>query len=197
MTTIQKHTGLGGLVSFALLVGAAGCATSSQPSSGAAPATGLSDAQIAAIVTTANQIDVDNGVLALKRSTSDEVKKFATRMMEDHSSVNEAAVELVTRLGVAPEETDTSRSLRGSADETRKKMSSLSGAEFDKAYVDNEVAYHAAVLEVLDTVLIPSAKNAELKAMLVNVRPAFVAHLEHARSIQASLGGKAPGGHQH
>ncbi|HEY0839250.1 MAG TPA: DUF4142 domain-containing protein [Vulgatibacter sp.] len=193
-TANQKHF-LVVLASFALLVG---CATTSQPEgSDAKKSSRLSDAQIAAIVTTANGIDVDNGALAMERSTNDQVKQFATRMMEDHTSVNQAAVALVTRLGVAPEETDTSRGLAASALKTRRTMSSLTGSEFDKAYVDNEVAYHAAVIEVLDTVLIPSAQNAELKSMLVSVRPAFVAHLEHARSIQASLGGAAPGGHSH
>ncbi len=63
----------------------------------------------------------------------------------------------------------------------------LSGAAFDKAYVDHEVAYHQAVLDAVDKTLIPSAKNAELKALLVKVRPAFVAHLEHAKMLQASL----------
>lgn len=193
-TATQKHF-LFVLAFVALLVG---CATTSQPAaSDGNESSRLSDAQIAAIVTTANGIDVDNGALAMERSTNDEVKQFAKRMMEDHTSVNQAAVALVTRLGVAPEETDTSRGLAASADKTRRTMSSLMGADFDKAYVDNEVAYHAAVIEVLDTVLIPSAQNAELKSMLESVRPAFVAHLEHARSIQASLGGAAPGGHSH
>jgi putative membrane protein len=63
----------------------------------------------------------------------------------------------------------------------------LSGAAFDKAYIDNEVAYHQAVLDAVDKTLIPSASNAELKALLVKVRPAFVAHLEHAKAIQSSL----------
>jgi len=198
MSIASRNHSLVGLASMALLVGAVGCATSSQHAESEAKASPrLSDAQIAAIVTTANGIDVDNGALAVERSSNDQVKQFAKRMMEDHTSVNKAAVALVTRLGVAPEETDTSRGLAASANKTRGTMRGLTGAEFDKAYVDNEVAYHAAVIEVLDTVLIPSAQNAELKSMLVSVRPAFVAHLEHARSIQASLGGEAPSGHAH
>jgi putative membrane protein len=64
-------------------------------------------------------------------------------------------------------------------------LKTLSGAAFDKAYIDHEVAYHEAVLNALDKTLIPSAKNAELKALLVKVRPAFVAHLDMAKQIQA------------
>jgi putative membrane protein len=153
---------------------------------GAAKAT-LTDAQIAAIVVAANQVDIDNGVLAERKSKNDDVKKFAERMVTDHTGVNKAAVELVTKLGVTPAETDASRGLTTGGDATRHKLDALDGAAFDRAYVDNEVAYHKAVIEVLDTQLIPSATNAELKKMLVGVRPAFVAHLEHAQQIQASL----------
>jgi putative membrane protein len=66
-------------------------------------------------------------------------------------------------------------------------LGTLSGRALDKAYVDHEVAYHQQVLAALDGTLIPNARNAELKALLVKVRPAFVAHLEHAKMIQSSL----------
>lgn len=199
MTAAHKFGSLTLVSSLAVLIGI-GCASTPQASE-PAPATStaaasssvsapaLTDAQIAAIVVTANQIDIDNGKLAESKSTNPEVQKFAQRMREDHTSVNEAATELVTRLGVTPEHTDTSRGLKQGADQTRQKMGTLEGAAFDKAYVDNEVAYHAAVIQVLDSTLIPSAQNAELKAMLVNVRPAFIAHLDHAKSIQSALNG--------
>ncbi|HWV39821.1 MAG TPA: DUF4142 domain-containing protein [Vulgatibacter sp.] len=198
MTTVSTYLRIAGLASVSLLVAAAGCASTPESAGAdASSSSGLDDAQIAAIVTTANQIDVDNGSLAMERSSNPQVKQFAQRMMDDHTAVNQAAVDLVTRLGVTPEETETSRSLAASAQKTRSSMRSLSGAEFDKAYVDNEVAYHAAVIEVLDSTLIPSAQNEELKAMLVNVRPAFIAHLEHARSIQAALEGGEASEHAH
>jgi putative membrane protein len=161
----------------------------------ARPAGSLSDAQIAAIVVVANQIDVDAGVLATKKATHPEVKKLAERMVTDHTGVNKAAGELVTKLGVEPEETDASRGLAAGGDAKHEELDGLEGAAFDKAYVDNEVAYHEAVIGVLDAQLIPSATNAELKTMLVDVRPAFVAHLEHARQVQAALAGQASAGH--
>ena len=197
MMPARKHNLLTALAAFVLLVVAMGCASSRQAEAGAAKSGELSDAQIAAIVTTANQIDIDNGNLALENASHEEVKQFAERMIADHTSVNEAAVELVTRLGVTPEETDTSRGLEKSAEQTRAKMRSLSGEEFDDAYVENEVAYHEAVLQMLDEQLIPAAQNEELKSMLKSVRPAFVAHLEHARSIQSSLRDGSATSHAH
>jgi len=147
----------------------------------------INDAQIASIVVTANQVDIDAGKLASAKAQSDEVKAFGKQMVTDHSGVNKQATELVTKLKVKPEDNPTSQSLKAGGEENLNKLRSLKGAAFDKAYVDHEVAYHQAVLDAVDKTLIPNAKNEELKALLVKVRPAFVAHLEHAKQIQASL----------
>ena len=147
----------------------------------------VSDAQIAAIVVAANQVDIDAGKFAAKRSTNNEVQKFARTMVTDHTAVNKSAVDLVTKLKVTPQENDTSRALKADGERSRARMQSLDGKAFDKAYVDREVAYHQQVIDALDTVLIPNAQNAELKALLTKVRPAFVEHLNHAKHLQASL----------
>jgi putative membrane protein len=157
----------------------------------AAPAGSINDAQIASIVVTANQVDIDAGKAAAAKTANPEVKKFAELMVTDHSGVNAAATELVTKLKVTPEDNDTSQALKAGGTKNLSTLKGLSGAAFDKAYVDHEVAYHQQVLDAVDQTLIPNAKNAELKALLVKVRPAFVAHLEHARHLQSSLGGKS------
>ena len=146
-----------------------------------------SDPQIAGIVVTANRIDVDAGKLAKSKSKNKEVKDFAQQMITDHTAVNKQAAALAKKLGVKPEESDTSKSLKQGAQQNVANLKKLKDGAFDKAYVDHEVAYHQAVLDAVDKTLIPNAKNEELKALLVKVRPAFVAHLEHAKQIQASL----------
>ena len=153
-------------------------------------AQGITDAEIASIVVTANQVDVDAGKLAASTTTNPEVKKFAELMVTDHTAVNKQAVDLVTRLKVTPQGNDTSRSLKAGGEKNLAKLKALKGAAFDKAYVDHEVAYHQAVLDAVDKTLIPGATNAELKALLVKVRPAFVTHREHAKQLAASLGTK-------
>lgn len=152
-----------------------------------AAAGGPTDPQIAAIVVTANQVDIDAGKLAEKKGSSQQVKDFGKLMVTDHSGVNQSAKDLVTKLHVTPEPNDTSKSLQKGGDENLAALKKLEGAAFDKAYVDHEVAYHQAVLDAVDKTLIPSAQNAELKALLVKVRPAFVAHLEHAKQLQSTL----------
>jgi putative membrane protein len=149
---------------------------------------GPSDPQIAAIVVTANQVDIDAGKLAKSRSNNKEIDNFAQQMITDHTAVNKQATDLVRKLKVKPEPNDTSRNLQKGGDENIAKLKKLKGAEFDKAYVDQEVSYHQAVLDAIDKTLVPSAKNAELKALLVKVRPAIAAHLDHAKHLQAQLG---------
>lgn len=177
----------------ALLVAGA-CASGSMENSdsmAAAPqaqqAAPLTDANIAAIVVAANTIDVENGKLALERSASGEIRQFAQTMITDHTGVNKAAVDLVTKLHVAPVENATSTGLVESANATRASLRARSGADFDRAYIANEVDYHRAVLTAIDDALIPSAQNSELRALLVSVRPAIVAHLQHAESLKQQL----------
>ena len=146
-----------------------------------------SDAQIASIVVTANQVDIDAGKLVESKGSNADIKAFGKQMVTDHGGVNKEAEALVTKLKVAPEDNPTSQSLKSGGEENIKKLKTLKGTEFDKAYIDHEIAYHQQVLDAIDKVLIPNAKNAELKALIVKVRPAFVGHLEHAKMIQTKL----------
>lgn len=150
-----------------------------------APAPAITDANIAAIVVTANTIDIQYADLALAKSQDADVREFATMVKRDHQSVNETAGALVARLGVTPEMNSVAFDLRDDAETKRLTLRDFEGAAFDSAYAANEVAYHTTVLGAIDNALIPSAQNAELKALLVAVRPAVAAHLEHARELSA------------
>lgn len=152
-----------------------------------AAATAPNDAQIAMIAVVANSVDIDAGKLAAEKANSKEVKEFAQTMVRDHTAVNEKATALAKKLGVTPEESATSKSLKADGDKTLAKLKGLSGAEFDKAYVDNEVSYHEAVIGVVKNTLIPNAKNPELKSLLESAGPIFASHLEHAKHLQKSL----------
>jgi putative membrane protein len=149
---------------------------------------GPTDPQIAQIVVTANQVDIDAGKLAKGKTQNKDVKAFAQQMITDHTAVNKQATALVTKLKVKPEPNPTSDSLKKGGDESNAKLKKLKGAEFDKAYVDHEVDYHQQVLDAIDKTLVPSAKNEELKALIVKVRPAIAAHLDHAKMLQSKMG---------
>ena len=156
----------------------------------AAPPT---DAEIAAIVVAANQVDIDAGKLASDKAQSADVRTLAQRMVTDHTGVNQQASGLVQKLGVTPKSNPTSQALAKGGEDNLKKLRGLSGTAFDQAYVSNEVTYHQAVIDALDQTLIPNAKNAELHDLLVKVRPAFESHLAHAKHLQSKLGGGGTG----
>ncbi len=145
------------------------------------------DPQIAHIAYTAGEIDIEAAKLALKKTQNKDVRDFADDMVRDHEAVNKQALDLVKKLKVKPEDNATSKSLVASAKEERAKLAKLKGAAFDKAYIDNEVAYHKQVNSALETVLIPSASNADLKSLLETGLKVFQGHEQHAEHVAAAL----------
>lgn len=148
---------------------------------------GPSDPQIAHIAYTAGAIDAEVGKLALTKSKNPAVREFAETMVRDHQAVNDKALALVKKLGVTPEGNGTSEALTKQAAETKAKLAALDGAAFDKAYVANEVAFHATVNGALKSTLIPSAHNAELKSLLETGLALFGEHQSHAEHLASSL----------
>ena len=146
----------------------------------------LTDANIAAIVLAANNADILYGTLASAKSPNAEVRKFAETTVRDHRAVNQAATDLAARLRLTPVDNSASLDLRDNAEDKRGQLRELEGRAFDTAYLENEIVYHTKLLATIDGALVPSARNADLKALLVSVRPAVAAHLDHARMLQAS-----------
>ncbi len=147
----------------------------------------INDAQIAHIAYTAGQLDIDAAKQALAKSRNKEVRAFAETMLRDHTAVNEQALALVKKLGVTPEANPTSTALSGQAAETMRKLGALKGAAFDRAYAQNEVAFHGTVNGALGSTLIPSAKNGELKSLLETGLTLFREHQAHAEHLAARL----------
>lgn len=151
------------------------------------PAAKPTDPQIAHIAYTADLLDVEAGKQALDKSQNTDVRAFAQQMIGDHTMVNDQALALVKKLNVTPEDNPTSQALTKQAKVTSEKLAGLTGAAFDKAYVDNEVAYHKTVNSALSTTLIPNAQNPELKSLLERGLKVFQSHLEHAERLAQQL----------
>ena len=165
------------LLASALLLGSAPAIAADAPT----------DPQIAHIAYTAGTIDVDAAKQALAKSRTSAVRSFAQEMIRDHQAVNAKALALVKKLHVTPQDNPTSQALtKGAADE-RAKLAKLRGAAFDRAYVDNEVAYHKTVKGALESTLIPSAKNGELKSLLETGLTLFREHQAHAEHVAKAL----------
>lgn len=147
----------------------------------------LTDPEIASVAVVANQIDINYAAIAKEKSRNAEVLRFAETMTNDHKAIIAQAVELVTKLKVTPKDNAVSQKLNADAEKTKKQLLKKSGRAFDKAYIDNEVAYHKAVIAAVKGLLIPEAQNAELKALLEKVVPALNAHLAHAEMVQKNF----------
>ena len=147
----------------------------------------LNDAEIASVAVTANQVDVSYAEIALKKTQNKAIKNFATTMKTDHNAVIKMAVDLVTKLKVTPQTNELSNSILAGAVKEKALLNKKSGRAFDKAYVDNEVAYHIYAINAVENILIPQTKNAELKALLQKALPIFKTHLEHAKMIQKKI----------
>jgi putative membrane protein len=145
------------------------------------------DPQIAHIAYTAGQLDITAAKQALSKSKNKEVLAFAQDMMRDHEAVNKQALDLVKKLNVTPADNDTSRALSKQAADKQVELAKLNGAAYDKAYVANEIAYHNTVNGALETLLIPSASNAELKSLLQTGLKIFQGHQQHAEHVAAEL----------
>src|SRR5215469_2272905 len=167
----------GALAAMVIATGAASAQGGAKPT----------DPQIAHIAYPVGQIDVDAAKQALAKSKNKEIRAFAQDMERDHSAVNKKALALVKKLKVTPEDNDTSKALAKQAKEKRAELAKLSGAAFDKAYIDNEVAYHKTVDGALENTLIPSASNAELKALLQTGLKIFQGHEQHAEQVAAKF----------
>ena len=145
------------------------------------------DPQIAHIAYSAGVIDVEAAKLALSKTKNADVKAFAESMEKDHTAVNDMALALVKKLNLTPEDNATSQALTKAAEEKRAELGKLDGAAFDKAYIENEVAFHKQVNDALETLLIPSAQNPELKSLLETGLKLFQGHQQHAEHVEASL----------
>ena len=168
---------LGAGIAMALLVGGIAVAQPAKPT----------DPQIAHVAYTAGVIDITAAELALKKSQNPQVRSFAEDMVRDHKAVNEKALTLVKKLKVTPQDNDTSKALTKQATDKRAELDKLSGPAFDKAYASNEVAYHKTVNGALETTLIPSASNGELKGLLETGLKIFQGHQQHAEHLVQGL----------
>lgn len=145
------------------------------------------DPQIAHIAYTAGQLDITAAKQAISKAKNKDVVAFAQDMLRDHEAVNKQALDLVKKLNITPEDNNTSRSLSKQAADKQIELGKLSAAAYDKAYIANEVAFHKTVNNALESLLIPSASNPELKSFLQTGLKIFQGHQQHAEHIAATV----------
>jgi putative membrane protein len=174
------------IVSLVLVVSAS-CSVFRRSSSRPSGPVGPSDAEIAAILLAANNTDISYARLAPTRADNQAVKDFAQRMLTDHTGVNQLVTDLLTKIQLTPEDNATSLDFRDESATKRDILRELQGRAFDSTYMANEVSYHTKLLSSIDATLLPMARNAGLRQLITNIRPAVAAHLTHAQQVRAGL----------
>lgn len=150
---------------------------------GPAGAQSLDDAAIVGIFDAANGWDIETGSLAARMASRETVKSFGQMLAHDHEGVRKQGRDLAAKLGVTPTPVAADFALKKNHEAAMAKLKGLSGPAFDKAFLEHEVAYHKAVIDAVTTTFLPAIRNAEVKAFVTKVAPAFDAHMRQAEAL--------------
>lgn len=159
------------------------------PAAGAALRQALDDPTIVAIFDAANTADIETGRLAAERGRSKQVRDFGAMLARDHQQVRQQGRDLARKLGVTPTPPKDDPGARDHA-AAMKRLRALKGEAFDRAFLAHEVAFHKGVIDAVQQTLLPAIRNAEVRALVVKVAPAFEAHMLAARNLEQRLAGR-------
>ena len=147
----------------------------------------LDDPTIVAIFDAANTADIETGMLAEQKGHSKEVRDFGAMLVRDHKMVRQQGRDLARKLGVTPTPPADDAGARAHAS-AMTSLRAKSGAAFDHAFLQHEVAFHKSVIDAVQSTLLPAIGNSELKDLVVKVAPAFAAHMAAADNLDKKLG---------
>ena len=146
----------------------------------------LTEAGVVAIFDLANTADIETGTLGEQRGTTKEIRDYGMMLRTVHVAVRQKGRDLATKLGVTPVMPEGSTMAKDHAAAVAR-LKSLNGAAFDRAFLEHEQAFHAAVLEAVKTTLLPAIQNKELKDFVTGLGPAFEAHRLAAENLRSKL----------
>jgi putative membrane protein len=165
-------------------------AAAPRPEPVATPAPALSDAEIAKITDTVDSGEIEQANVATSRAKHASVKQFAQHMIEQHTASKQKGAELVHKTGMTPTTSTTSSNLQRDGMNMLEKLKTSDLAAFDATYIAGQIEEHQRVLQLLNSRLIPSATDSDLKSQLAAARTMVERHISEAQSIQRSLAGE-------
>lgn len=146
----------------------------------------MTDEQIVGVLKLANDGEIKAAKNAVKHAQAKEVKQFAKGMIKDHGTANQELKGIKSKDKLKEADSELKRTLQASAKSGEERLKGLKGRDFDRAYMEEQITMHQAVLNAIDSDLLPNANNADLKAHLEKVRPIVAKHLDHAKSLETS-----------
>lgn len=147
----------------------------------------LSQAQVAMITELANTSEIEQGKIAQAKAKSPAVKKFAAMMIKHHTEAKNEQAKLYKQLSLTPTQSQQATALKEDGDRSLGSLKAASGAAFDLAYIEGQVAAHQKVLDSINQELIPAAADQQLLEGLNKMKSTVEAHLNEAKTIQADL----------
>ena len=146
----------------------------------------LTDANILAILDSANSSAVEDGKLAQQRATNPEVRLYAGRVAQEHQDMLERGSNLASRMNITPSMPPRGPNLATEHQATMQTLKAKSGDAFDRAYLEQEVQTHEDVLKKLDEAFM-DARSPELKSYLTQARADVQTHLKKAYDLRRGL----------
>ena len=160
---------------------------------GISDAEALGDREIMGVLSAIDTGEITQGTLARMQAVDPTVRAFAESMVTMHTQSSARLTSLAQRIDMTPQDSARSRALAADATATHQRLSGLTGAAFDRAYIEAQVTQHTHALDLIDHTLVPEAHNQELRAALTNdVRPMVDTHLQQARGIANRIDVSAP-----
>lgn len=158
---------------------------------GGGGAVDLTDDEVAHVVQTANAGEILQAETAMPKLEVPDVVTYAEMMITEHGGANTELQQLAAAEGLTPEPNPVSADLQAESEAIVASLDAAA-APVDPLYVDSQVLAHAQVLELIETVLLPSAENEALVAFLETMRGAVEMHLMEAEQLQEELGEEQP-----
>ncbi len=161
------------------------------PAASDTPVPKVNDREILQILETANMGEMDQAKQAKKISASKPVKDYAAMMILEHKQLQKDLKSWSSKTKIKVAASKLNDDLKNTAKASIEKLKRVSGKEFDREFVADQVAMHQRLLDQVDTILIPSAQDQELKDLLAKIRTSFAMHMEKATNLQTTIGANA------
>jgi putative membrane protein len=183
----SKYLKADALIALLILILAVGTSGFAAERPQPAPASKLDDATVAAIFDEVNTADIWAARVAVRKGSSEQVRAFARMVVQDHEQVQQMARELTRKQGIVPTP-PVHDSTANDLVRTLDLLESKSGLEFDRSFLEHEIAFHQAAVQAVKKSLLPAIQDPEFKAFVQKVLPGFEHHVEAVSELAEKLG---------
>ena len=146
----------------------------------------LDDSAILAHLSSTDEAEIREAQIAQQKGANAQVKAFAKKLETEHQAHMKKGMQLAQQIGTPPNPTVRADAAKDHAD-MADDLEGKTGADFDRAFIDNQIEAHEKAISMLRDQFLPAAKNAQLRADIQATIPKMEAHLASARQLKQQL----------